>query len=126
VTISNPSGRAEMKLLSNRSGTYLTGNEIADAVMHYALLLTRGRQVDTVNIPFLAAEGGVSRVELVIGWLIDTASVGREGVSDELVEIDTILGIYSRAEALSTIKAQGFTKQELDELQWPLFGDEAF
>jgi hypothetical protein len=115
-----------MKLLSTRTGSYLTGNEIADAVMHYGLALTRDRQVDVVNIPFLAAEGVVARVELVIGWLIDTASVAREGVSDELVEVDTIVGLYSRAASLRAVKGHGFTEREIADLQWPRFADEEF
>ena len=115
-----------MKLLSNRTGSYLTGNEIADAVMHYGLALTRDHQVDVVNIPFLASEGVVARVELVIGWLIDTASIARGAIGDELFEVDTIVGMYSRAAALQSMKGHAFSEQEIADMQWPRFADEEF
>ena len=60
-----------MKVLSNTVGSFLTGSAIADAVMALNLALTRRRQVDVVDIPFIDSAGDQSRVQLAIGWHVE-------------------------------------------------------
>jgi hypothetical protein len=118
---------AEMKLLTNSNGSYLTGDEIADAVLHYGLLLTRRHDVDLVNVPFVDNDGAVHRVELTIGWQSQTTAVSNTGPTDELLEVDTILDIYGRADSLTVIRAQPFTDEQRDELlDWPSFDEDQF
>jgi hypothetical protein len=110
-----------MKLLTNRSGSYLTGDDIADAVMSYGLALARMRRVDQVDIPFVADDRVVRRVKLVIGWLSQLTVTSRGGDGDELLEVDTILALYAKAGATGVVHAEPFTEEELRRRPWPNF-----
>ena len=111
---------ADMKLLTNRNGSYLTGTEIADAVLHYGLALAKKRDVDIVDVPFIARDGAIRRVEMTIGWQTDTTAVSDAEPVDELLEIDTILAIYAKADSTGMIHGQPFTDEEHDQMmQWP-------
>src|SRR3954451_3024165 len=88
-----------MKLLTTQNGTYLTGNEIADAVIHYGLVLSRYRDIDTVDIPFLDTLGDLRRVTLTVGWLADTSATTSSGALEELLDPDTIADLYVKAGA---------------------------
>lgn len=90
-----------MKTIVTPTGTFRTGSEIADAVSAYGLALARARRSDVVDIPFLTADGSVSRAELRIGWLVDTISTAEEIPAEELLEIDTIIDMLDKAGALS-------------------------
>ncbi|MDF2555698.1 MAG: hypothetical protein K0R60_1593, partial [Microbacterium sp.] len=50
-----------MKTLTTGAGSYLTGDDISDAVLQYWRALTRDRQVDIVDVPFLDECGCRSR-----------------------------------------------------------------
>lgn len=110
-----------MKLLTNRSGSYLTGDDIADAVMSYGLALTRMRRVDLVEIPFVADDRVIRRVDLVIGWLNQVTATPRGGTGDDLLEVDTILALYAKAGATGVVRAEPFTEEELRRHSWPNF-----
>lgn len=106
-----------MKLLTNRNGSYSTGTEIADAVLHYQLALARRGDVDIVDIPFVDASGATRRVELTIGWQVGFAAVTEAGPGDELIEVDTILGIYDKARSIAVIQARPFSADELEQIR---------
>jgi hypothetical protein len=111
---------AEMKLLTNRNGSYLTGDELADAVMHYGLALARKQDMDNVNIPFLAADGSVRRVQLTIGWNVDTTSTSAPGGSDELIESETTRELNAKADSVDVLQGHPFSHEEVAQLRWPV------
>jgi hypothetical protein len=116
---------ADMKLLTNRNGSYLTGTEIADAVLRYGLALAKRQDVDIVDVPFVDSEGRIRRVELMVGWHSDTTATSDSGPTHELIEVDTILAMYAKADSLGVIHALPFTDSERDEMmQWPAFDRE--
>lgn len=94
-----------MKTIVTSTGSFVTGDEIADAVAAYGLALARARRTDVVDIPFLARDGSLSRVKLRIGWLEETISTAEENRHEELLEIDTIIDLLDRAGALSARNA---------------------
>lgn len=106
-----------MKLLTSRNASYLTGNEIADAVMHYGLALARRQELDVVDIPFVATDGEVRRVQLMIGWLTDTAAVSDGYRAEELVESDTTRSLVAKAESVGVVHARPFSEEELSRLR---------
>jgi hypothetical protein len=112
---------ASMKLLTNPTGSYLTGDEIADAVLHYGLVLARRRDIDIVNVPFLNAQRAICRVEMTIGWQSNTTAISDASPTDELLEADTIVALYAKADRVGRTKAQPFTDHEFDEMQWMQF-----
>jgi hypothetical protein len=114
-----------MKLLTNPNGSYLTGNDIADAVMQYNLALTKTQDVDLVDIPFIAPDRVIRRVELIIGWLNQVTAVSHTEPHDELLEVDTILSLYAKTHAAS-VHGEPFTDEQMRQNQWPLFDSEEF
>jgi hypothetical protein len=106
-----------MKHLTNRAGSFLTGTEIADAVMQYALQLARQRDVDLVEIPFVAADGAIRRVELTIGWLADLVAVSDGRGSKELVEHATVDSIRAKADSVGVLRASPFSGDDLERMR---------
>ena len=84
-----------MKTIRTAGSSFLTGTEIADAVMAYGLALARVRELDVVDIP-LNGDGAITRAEFRIGWLIDTVITTDEQRVDELMDVNTILACLRR------------------------------
>jgi len=99
-----------MKLLSNRAGDFLTGTEIADAVLQYDLALARARTVDLVDIPVVSDAGG--RAQFLVGWLTDTASTAADDLGEELVDPGTVIDLYHQAARIGVVRALPFTPEE--------------
>ena len=108
----------QMKLLTNRNGSYLTGDDLADAVLHYGLALARRREMDIVDIPFLAADGSVHRVQLTVGWNVDTTATSATGTSDELFERDTTYTMNAKTASLDVLRAHPFSRDEIAQMRW--------
>ena len=89
-----------MKSVITRSGVFLTGSEIADAVTAYGLALARVREMDVVDIPFLEVDGSQHRVQMRIGWGVETAVTSDEQPADELIEVDTIFDLLAKTRSL--------------------------
>lgn len=112
-----------MKLLINRLGSYLTGDDLADAVLNYGLALARQRQLDLVDVPYRRNDGSIARVRMTVGWRSDTTSVefasSREAHDDELVEPDTTLAMYDKASSIDAPPATVFSVTEATtQLDW--------
>ncbi|MDY0910902.1 hypothetical protein [Microbacterium sp. CFBP9034] len=80
-----------MKALTNRVGTFLTGDEIADAVMEYSGALAQEHRTEVVELPFITGSGDVGHVKMLIGWQSDVTAIReghhhREMVDDELAD----------------------------------------
>ncbi|MGA7149648.1 MAG: hypothetical protein WBX17_14325 [Microbacterium sp.] len=74
-----------MKTLENRAGAYLTGDEIADAVMEYSGALVQEQLTEVIEIPYLAKPGLIHRVQLLIGWRTDVNAV-KDGMHETELE----------------------------------------
>jgi hypothetical protein len=107
----------DMKLLTNRNGSFLTGDDLADAVMRYGLALARKRDIDIVDIPFRTADGAVRRVQLSVGWNVDTtATSGPEG-TDELIEVETARSMNAKAASAEILRGQPLSHDELAQMR---------
>jgi hypothetical protein len=102
-----------MKLLTNRNGSFLTGDELADAVLRYGLALARKREIDVVDIPFRTPDGALRRVQLSVGWNVDTTAIssGPDG-TDELVEHETARSMDAKAAAADILRGHPFSADE--------------
>jgi hypothetical protein len=112
-----------MKMLTVGGGSFLTGSAIADAVLRYGLALAKRRDVDVVDIPYLAGIDDVRRAEFTIGWRHAVQAVTRSVAGDELVELGTTFSIDGKATAATIARAHPFTPEEADELTWPDLDD---
>jgi hypothetical protein len=105
-----------MKTIVTAYGSYATGTELADAVTSYGLALARIRTVDVVDIPFVAAGGGIERVQLRVGWLSDMSTITVDGCADELLEDDTLLTLIEETAALGG-RGVVFTEEDIEGLR---------
>jgi hypothetical protein len=110
-----------MKVLTAGGGSYLTGSEIADAVVRYGLALAKRRDVDLVDIPFVG-DGQVRRAIFTIGWRCDTRSVTCAADGEELVELGTTFALDAKANAVARRRAHAFSPEEAAALTWPEAG----
>jgi hypothetical protein len=94
-----------VKTVHTAHGSFLTGNEIADAVTRFGLALARRREMDVVEIPYLAGGGEIHRVEFRVGWSAETVVTSDDAPADELIEVDTIMSLLNRTSALASHQA---------------------
>ena len=110
-----------MKTIRTAGHSFLTGTEIADAVMAYGLALARVRDLDVVDIPFVTADGSITRVEFRIGWLIDTVVTAVEQRADELIDVNTIFGLLAKTRSLTPTRIRMASRDRTalrDDANW--------
>jgi nitrogen fixation protein len=92
-----------VKLLTNSSGAYLTGDDIADAVLTYGAALANERRVDLVDIPYILTDdhGAVGSVTLTVGWRTEINSIRHDGERAELHDAALLRDLRTRTSALS-------------------------
>lgn len=89
-----------MKSVVTSHGTYVTGDELANAVALYGLALAKAHEVDWIAFPAVDADGTVERVEMRIGWLVDFAVISRTDGRAEFTDAATSDDLLLRARTL--------------------------
>jgi hypothetical protein len=107
-----------MKVLIAGGGSYLTGSDIADAVLRYGLALAKRRELDLVDIPVLVG-GAVRRAVFTIGWRCETRAETCVTEGDELVEAGTTSALAGKASAAGAKSAHPLTTEDAAALSWP-------
>ena len=115
-----------MKYLVNHAGSYLTGDDIADAVMEYGRALVENERAELVDVPFVGSSGEHRCVQLVVGWgaalnAVSPIDIGRVEL------IDTAITAQLRRDAKSLLRdsaPSGDTPLSQEELAW-LHGETA-
>ena len=106
-----------MKLLSNSAWAYLTGDDIADAVLRYSAALANEQRVDHVDIPYVRTDdhGSVDTVRFTVGWQIHVNAAHQQGDRAELVDHPVLMELSTRATALH---ANGDTPLTADDIAY--------
>lgn len=93
-----------MKLVTIHDTSYLTGDELADAVVVYGVALAKRRERDVVDIPILTSEGVVNRAQLTIGSHLEPSVISDPESRDHLVELGTSVAMLEKAGALGSAR----------------------
>jgi hypothetical protein len=102
-----------MNVIHYADGRYLTGDEVAAAVVEYAEALAReGSAAATVVIPVRVADGSVERVELLIGPASQIVVEAGEPSDDELLDPELVARI--RAASVRARSAQSDTRVTIE------------
>ncbi len=110
-----------MKLLLTRHAAFLTANDVADAVMEYALALAHAHRVDSVSVPIIDASEARREAHFTIGWQMGTSTITQPRPSaDVLHEVETVRALKARAAALVPSVAQPVTASDA-AIDWPRF-----
>ena len=111
-----------MKLLKNGSGAYLTGDDIADAVLRYGVALANEQRVDLVEVPYVADDHGrVGSVRLIVGWRAEIHAVDHRAEGIELLDDAILVDLRARTTALNP---SGDTPLSADVISYLARGDE--
>ncbi|TFC96845.1 MULTISPECIES: hypothetical protein [Cryobacterium] len=110
-----------MKRIFHPGGSIVTGDELADAVMHYAEALTRRSQVDVVDFPILGEFGTLDRAQILIGAPGGLTCVGAESSYPDLLEADTVDTFRHKALAGTASGRASWTGDGLDSPQFDEF-----
>ncbi|WEO79130.1 hypothetical protein BJQ94_08905 [Cryobacterium sp. SO2] len=78
-----------MKRIYHPGGSFVTGSDLADAVMLYAEALGNRQKTDIVDIPVVAEDGGRGRAQILIGAWSQLVSVTSADGLSELIDIQT-------------------------------------
>jgi hypothetical protein len=107
-----------VKLITNSSGAYLTGNDIADAVLNYGVALANERRVDLVEIPYVVTNdhGAVGSVRLTVGWRAELNATSHQGDELELLDDAVLLELLARTTALHPSGDRPLTAEDISYL----------
>ncbi|WP_116053515.1 hypothetical protein [Clavibacter sp. 199] len=98
-----------MHIIHYADGRYLTGDEVAAAVVEYAEALAReGTAAATVVIPVRVDDGSVERVEVLIGPASQIVIEAGEPSDDELLDPELVARI--RAATVRARSSQAGTR----------------
>src|SRR3954454_4420429 len=116
---------ASVKLLTNSSGAYLTGDDIADAVVTYGAALANEQRVDLVDVPYIRTDdhGAVGNVTLTVGWRVELSSVDLESERTELLDAPLLSDLRERTTALHP---HGDTPLDPEDLAYLARGEDFF
>lgn len=87
-----------MKLLTTTLGSYLTGDEIAHAVLEYSHALARDHRTDLVDIPVIVDET-TTRLRFAVGWSIQLHVLGTAHDGAELLDLEAVKSLRARIDS---------------------------
>jgi hypothetical protein len=98
-----------MKRIFYSSGSVVTGDQIAEAVIRYAEVLALRDTSDTIDVPIALSSGRVDRAQLLIGPSSDLVVVPEESDMDDPEDAETL------AELERQIVLHGNTRPQASE-----------
>src|SRR6478752_6706261 len=104
-----------MKTVSTRLGTYVTGSDLADAVLTLAAASANARRVEVVDIPVVAG-GADHRARFMVGWMTEVSVQTLDSEADELEEPATLIDLLDRSASVGVRRARPFTPEQLTAL----------
>ncbi len=105
-----------MRRVYYSSGSMLTGDSIANAVLEYAEALAKNGRADIVEIPVVLASGASGTATLLIGPSSQLASVTEESELRQPFDDSLVDDLRQRATRLNTPRAGDYQPQYADFL----------
>jgi hypothetical protein len=107
-----------MKRVYYSSGSVLTGDRMADAIVRYAGALAAREDSDLIDIPISLGDGRVARAQLLIGPASQLVVVPEPGIANDPEDEATIEELARKVRGLSSPHPQA-SDERLD----PFFVD---
>ncbi|MFE6254415.1 hypothetical protein [Agromyces sp. NPDC057865] len=95
---------------------YLTGDEIARAVLDYAALLARSGDADVVALPVREPDGSLREVRLVLGAGLPIAATDIGPGNPEELHDDVLIADLDRRAAKRRHTVRSLTTEEMGQL----------
>ena len=91
-----------MKRIFYSSGSVVTGDRMAKAVVHYAEVLATRDTSDTIDIPIALGKGKAGRAQMLIGPASQLVVVPEPGIAEQPEDDVTINDLNSRSARLGS------------------------
>jgi hypothetical protein len=104
-----------MKVLTTVHGSYVTGSEIADAVIRCHDAVSATREIDCISVPFVADGGGLRWVTILVGPPYGIGAETIDSSKPELVDPAVIARVEDRIRDVHPYTSTPFTS---DDMQW--------
>lgn len=108
-----------MKSVTYAGLTFLTSDEIADALLQLAAALGQNERAETVEIPVITSEGALSSVQLVIGPASQFISRPIDSAFAEPASDETLTHLRHRLRLLDLPKANAVEDLERFDFDGP-------
>jgi len=95
-----------MKRIFYSSGSVVTGDRIAEAIIHYAEVLALRDTSDTIDVPIALGSGRIGRAQLLIGPASELAVVPEETDVDDPDDAETLAELEHRIQLHGTTRPQ--------------------
>ncbi|MEF2979325.1 hypothetical protein [Subtercola sp. YIM 133946] len=109
-----------MKAIHYAGGELLTGDDIADAVVHYAEALARKNTSAAVEIPSRLADGSIVQVSLLLGPASQLVAIPQPGDAEEITDAELVGAFNTQAARLgdpAPLTSDGTPDFHEDDLQ---------
>lgn len=107
--------KARMKVISYAGGDYLTGDNIAIALLELSRGLANADASQTVEIPILHENGTRGTATFLVGPASQIVAVDAEGDFDELIDEEAVTDLNRLKSALHSVAR---TESEQEPLGW--------
>jgi hypothetical protein len=104
-----------MKSIRTRVGTFLTGSDIADAVLNLSAASANVQRQETVDIP-VVLDRRIHRARFMVGWMTDVCVLTSAEDAEELEEPTAVIDLLDRAATVGVRRARPFTPEEMRTL----------
>ena len=103
-----------MKVLTTVQGSYVTGSELADAVLRCHDAVTAAREIDCISVPFVHDGGGLRWVKILVGppYRIEVGDI--ESAKPELIDPAALARVEDRIHDLHPFSSTPFTRDDMD------------
>jgi len=85
-----------MKRIFYSSGSVVTGDRIAEAIVHYAEVLAQRDTSDTIDVPIVLTSGRSGRAQLLLGPASQLAVVPEETTVTDPEDIEILADLHQR------------------------------
>jgi hypothetical protein len=99
-----------MRRVSYSGGSFVTTNEVAEALVSLITILANGHRTQTIEIPALNDDGHLIRVVLIVGPLSELISIPEHSPWPTPDLADTVTYLQILTEMASDIPFSGFTE----------------
>jgi len=107
-----------MKQITYAGTSFVTGTDIADALLALAAALGGSAATASVRVPALAGDNTLTTVDLVIGPASEIVANAVQVAGDELVDEAAVRDLNLQAEALSRPVAEAATTTDSLSAGW--------
>jgi hypothetical protein len=104
-----------MKVLTTVQGSFVTGSDIADAVIRCHEVVTATREIDCISVPFVTDAGGLRWAKILVGPPYAIGAGNIDSATPELVDPAAVARVEDRIRDVRPYTSTPFTS---DDMEW--------